>query len=200
MLAGGIGTLKTIHMKQVLSLLMVLLLLQGHAQDSALYKPRIFKLKVYTVTGQTLSGYLNKVTDSSLSLSDKAIFFHPYTPLSTDARNIGFYNIQKIQVRRKNAALRGLWQGALIGFAVGAITGLIDGDDEGLNDGSWCILCFTAAEKAMILGGLGTVAGGLTGTLIGGLLRKQFVIGGQKPKFDHMRLSMLERIGLKPAK
>lgn len=187
-------------MKQVLSPLMVFLLLQGYAQDSTFYKPRIFKVKVYTITGQTLSGYLNKVTDSSLALSDKAVIFRPDASINTDYRNIGFYNIQEIQVRRKNAAARGLWQGALIGFAVGAITGLIDGDDEGLNDGSWCILCFTAAEKALILGGLGTVAGGITGTLIGGLLRKKFVIGGQKPKFDNMRLSMLERIGLRPVK
>ncbi len=65
---------------------------------------------------------------------------------------------------------RGAGQGLLIGFIGGAVfgaaAGLLSGDDDGD-----CLVCFTAGEKALVLGGgIGAVSGlvGLVGGAIAG--------------------------------
>ncbi|NII26770.1 hypothetical protein HB364_16900 [Pseudoflavitalea sp. X16] len=186
-------------MKQVLSLLMVILLLQANAQDSLPVKKRIFKVKVLTVTGQSLSGYLNQATDTALLLSNKKVIFNPYSTAPKELAQVKAPNIQEVYIRRHGTTSRILAIGAAIGMGVGIAAGLISGDDEGLNDGSrWCILCLSAEEKAGLYGLAGGVAGGITGAIIGAIARKKFVIGGQQPKFDSMRLSLLEKIGRVP--
>ena len=187
-------------MKQVLSFLMVVLLMQVHAQDSLSFKKRLFNVKVLTVTGQSLSGYLNHVSDTALSLSDQQVIFSPYRADSKVLTTIDFKSIREVSIRRKGSTSRGLLAGALVGIGIGAIAGLISGDDKRGNENSWCILCMTAGEKAAAYGlGLGIV-GGITGTIAGALARKRFVIGSQKQPFDAMRLSVLESINAAPLK
>jgi hypothetical protein len=187
-------------MKQVLSLLMVILLLQAKAQDSLPVKKRIFKVKALTVTGQSLSGYLNQVTDTALLLSNKKVIFNPYSTARKELTQVDYPDIREVYIRRKGTTGSTMLIAAAIGMGTGMITGLISGDDEGMNEGSWCILCMTAGEKAAVYGMVGIVGGGMIGAIIGAVARKTFVIGGQQPKFDSMRLSLLEKIGRAPLK
>jgi hypothetical protein len=72
-------------------------------------------------------------------------------------------------------ALEGLGIGALVGASVGAVLGYADGDDECNSDeGQWCILTFSAEEKAafgaiglgIVGGGIGLVVGALKGSTV----------------------------------
>ncbi|MBO9565816.1 MAG: hypothetical protein J7621_23770 [Niastella sp.] len=187
-------------MKQGLSFMMALLLIQAHAQDSSDLKKRIFKVKVLTVSGQSLTGYLNKIADSTLILSPQKLYFNPYN--STTEYNytpVTFSNITEVQIRRKGAVVRGMLKGIIIGAATGVVTGFLLGDDKGVNDNStWCILCTTAGEKAVIGGTTGGILGGITGAIIGAVARKRFLIARQKKEFDKMRLTMIEKISRVP--
>jgi hypothetical protein len=75
-----------------------------------------------------------------------------------------------VDKRRGRGALEGLGIGLLIGAAGGAIVGYADGDDECPPEG-WCILTFTAGEKAllggMFFGGVGGLVGGVIGLVRG---------------------------------
>jgi hypothetical protein len=52
--------------------------------------------------------------------------------------------------------------GMLVGGTIGAVAGLAEGDDE-CRPGSWCIMMFSAGEKAT----MGFIGGGLLGALVG---------------------------------
>jgi hypothetical protein len=68
--------------------------------------------------------------------------------------------------RSRPAAIgRGAGFGALLGASVGAVLGFADGDDE-CAEGNWCIIQFSAADKA-VMGGL---AVGVLGGAVGGIL------------------------------
>ena len=79
-----------------------------------------------------------------------------------------------VHVRRGRGALEGLGIGALIGATGGAIAGYADGDDE-CNEQGWCILTFTAGEKAVIIGTMFGVLGGAIGTIVGALRGSHYV-------------------------
>lgn len=72
---------------------------------------------------------------------------------------------------RGSGALRGLLWGGLGGVVGGGVIGFVSGDDE-CDPGSWCILEFTAGEKAAIgavmLGGIGGASGIVIGALLPG--------------------------------
>lgn len=70
-----------------------------------------------------------------------------------------------VTIDRSRGAWEGFLGGALAGLAVGAIVGLSDGDDH--CDGSFCILTFSAEEKAAIVGVAGAGIGGLVGIVLG---------------------------------
>lgn len=180
-------------MKQVLSLLLVAILLQTQAltQDTLPRKKRIFKVSVYTVSGHNITGYMPAITDTALFVSHTEQRLLPYPPKDPEFTSIPYSNLEMVRVRRKGATGRSILIGALIGFATGAAIGLADGDDE--NRG-FCIFCLTAGEKALVFGAGGGLLGGITGAIIGATAHKKFIIGGSKPAFDKMRLSVLEKI------
>jgi hypothetical protein len=78
---------------------------------------------------------------------------------------------------------------ALIGCAAGAIIGFASGDDPVDQ-----FLSFTAGEKAMVGGFVGAFTGSLIGALIGSVVKKKFIIGRNKQKFNVMRQNILEKL------
>jgi hypothetical protein len=76
------------------------------------------------------------------------------------------------EVRRGRGALEGAGIGFLTGATIGAVIGFADGDDEcDDSGGQWCILVFTATEKAILggifIGGIGTIVGVVFGAAMG---------------------------------
>jgi hypothetical protein len=87
-----------------------------------------------------------------------------------------------VEKRVGRGGLEGLGIGALAGASFGAILGYAAGDDEcNADDGHWCILTFTAGEKAVLsgilLGGLGGLLGGVVGLAHGS--RDEYSYGEQ---------------------
>jgi len=184
-------------MKPFLTLLLVTSLLWVQAHDSIPYKMRTFKVSVYTVSGQKITGYLPSITDTSLVISNNQHYLSQFPPKELKTTNLNFNQLELVTVRRKGATGRGILIGSLTGIGTGMIIGLVSGDDH--NDNStFCFFCFTAEEKALMGGLAGGILGGLVGGIIGALAHKQFPIGGNKPAFDKMRLSILEKIGRVP--
>ena len=183
-------------MKQALTLLMALLLLQdAHPQDSIHFKKKTFKLKIIPSHQGMLTGYLYKLTDTSIAYIDQPLYFNPHATFYNNATTLNYQNIEVIKIRRKGSTVRGLITGALIGLGTGVAWGLIEGDDKGVNDpASFCIFCMTAGEKAVAYGATAGTLGGIIGTIFGALARQRFTIGGNKKNFDKMRLSMMQRI------
>lgn len=118
-------------------------------------------------------------------------------------RQIAYQNLRGVLVRRKGSTLRGLVIGVLSGGLVGAVAGYADGNDpECTNAGyaygfSLCGLSSTASQKAA----MGSVAfgslGGIVGTLVGAIVRKNYIIGGDKEKFNSFRNRMTKRVARK---
>jgi hypothetical protein len=73
-------------------------------------------------------------------------------------------------VSRGRGLAQGLALGGLSGAALGVVTGLASGDDR-CPEGNFCLLLFTAKDKAVLegiaFGGLGLLLGGLLGALVG---------------------------------
>lgn len=185
------------RMKQLfLSLAVMVLAGSMLAQDSTYFKKRTFKLKIIPSHRGTLTGYLYKLTDTSIAYTDQALYFNPHATFYNNATTLNYQDIEVIKIRRKGSTGRGMLTGALIGLGTGAALGFISGDDKGVNDpATLCIFCMTAEEKALAGGIAGTVLGGVIGGIFGALAHQRFTIGGNKKHFDKMRLSVMERIG-----
>ena len=86
-----------------------------------------------------------------------------------DGQVVPFEQVSKVvAVDRGRGALEGLGLGALIGAGVGVIGGFASGDDECDEDGGdWCILTFTAEQKAVLLGLVFGGLGGMVGLVAG---------------------------------
>lgn len=86
---------------------------------------------------------------------------------------------EAIEIDTGVGALEGLFFGFLAGIPVGAAGGLLLGDDDcqGVNGP-----CFSAQDKAVALGVLGALSGGLVGAIAGGSRGSRFVYS-----FDHSK-------------
>lgn len=182
--------------------------------DSIELKKRIYKVSIITSDSKKSTGYLANLSDSNLYLSPSPL---PFSSVKINDR-LSYYpydGIEKIEIKRKAAAGRGAWQGALIGLAAGVIGGLVSGDDpvaptyyptyNNPNDpfGTALGIAFsnmsnvfrmTAGEKAVTLGIVGAGTGSLIGALVGSLVKKKFIIGRNKQKFHAMRQNILEKV------
>ena len=148
------------------------------AQDSAtLIPPKPYKVILKTKDGQFITGNLNSISNTSLSMSDKKI-------------NMQSYDIEKIidlKIYKKGSVGRG----AIIGFLTGAITGFVIGMASGDDDPKqW--FAMTSSEKAFTGGILLGGAGALTGALLG-LIHKKITINGQKEKYQNMKTRMAKK-------
>ncbi len=175
------------------------------SDDTISLKKRIYKISIITSDSTKVNGYLANLSDSNLYLSPSPL------RLSLDNSNnylssYSYDHLEKIEIKRKAGAGRGAWQGALIGLAAGAIAGFASGDDpvstyNNPNDpfgtlftGISNSLSLTAGEKAMALGFGGAATGALIGALVGTLVKKKFIIGRNREKFQAMKQNILEKL------
>jgi hypothetical protein len=88
-----------------------------------------------------------------------------------DGQVLPFEQVREVvAVKRGRGALEGLGLGALGGAGLGVVMGLASGDDQCDEDGhNWCILTFTAEEKAVLFGFMMGSLGGLIGLVAGAI-------------------------------
>jgi hypothetical protein len=129
--------------------------------------------ELHEVTGNwvVVETYDHQTVDAvAVAASDGVTF-------TNDTVLLGPGQVAKVtEIRRGRGAAEGAGIGFVAGAAVGAALGFADGDDECDENGhGWCILVFSAGEKA-ILGGfvLGTI-GSLVGLVVGVATGSKFV-------------------------
>ena len=147
-------------------------------------KKGVYKL---STDDKTLAGgYLSAFSDSGIYVSSTPITFSSISNLSKTDRLIDYKNLREVYLRRRGATRNGLLIGTMSGAVAGALIGLISGDDPpctassndflGIGYGLCEAFRTTAGEKAaggaIIFGSLG----GITGTIVGALARKKFII------------------------
>lgn len=175
------------------------------SDDTISLKKRIYKISIITSDSKKVNGYLANLSDSNLYLSPSPL------RLSLDNSNnylssYSYDHLEKIEIKRKAAAGRSAWQGALIGLAAGAIAGFASGNDpvstyNNPNDPLGTLITgisnsfrMTAGEKALTGGFVGAATGALIGVLVGTLVKKKFIIGRNKEKFQAMKQNILEKL------
>lgn len=195
-------------MKPLIAFIVCALLLNyfAAAQDSLPEKHFVFRARVKTYDGQVKAGYLQAVTDSIISLSDKKSLLRFYMADEHAASNFNVTSLDQVQLQRKGSVGRGIWGGALIGFATGFIAGLVQGDDAnrtveipnifGGGYTTYVIKGTTASQKGMMLGTAGILGGTIIGAIIGAVSHNKFIIHGKKENYDKMRNKMITRLGL----
>lgn len=178
---------------------------QTDTDDSIALKKRIYKVSIITADSKRSAGYLALLSDSNLYLSAHPLHFS-LIKINDHLSAYPYDHLEKIVIKRKAAAGRGAWQGALIGLAAGAIAGFASGDDpvvptndpnDPLGNAFGSIsnaFRMTAGEKAVAGGFVGAVTGSLIGVLVGSLIKKKFIIGRNKEKFQAMKQNILEKL------
>src|SRR5262245_792758 len=115
-------------MKPMLSLLLAVLLLQTHAQDSMPKRLIKFKVVAREMTGLKRTGYIGLINDSAMYISSTPVTMNkPGQPLLRN-RTIDYSQLSAVYVKRKGAVGRGFLIGALAGSATGILVGLVSGD------------------------------------------------------------------------
>jgi hypothetical protein len=174
-------------------------------------KPKTFIATVNTISGKMDRGLIYLMEDSTITLKTlpglKTNFSSRKKLDQYSLNSYAFENIATVTIRRKNATKRSLLIGAGIGMVTGAVSGLISGDDQlatydpandffgfgGVAVAVHNMFAMTAGEKALAYGMAGALGGGITGLIIGAIAKKKFFINTDKPKFEAMKLSVLER-------
>ncbi|MEO7835839.1 MAG: hypothetical protein ABIR50_10995 [Ginsengibacter sp.] len=188
-----------------LSMLVSVTAQKASSDDTISLKKRIYKISMITSDSKKVNGYLANLSDSNLYLSPSPL----HISLDNSNNHLSSYSydhLVKIEIKRKAAAGRSALQGALIGLTAGAITGLALGSDPVLTynnaDDPFGILLIglsnafrmTAGDKAVVGGFFGAASGALIGVLVGTLVKKKFIIGRNKEKFQAMKQNVLERL------
>jgi hypothetical protein len=159
------------------------------AQDNPFPRQLTYKILISDPEMRQIKGYLLDLTDTTLKLSHWPVRFGNDPALKEGYKEIMYRKISVITLQRSHGAGRGAWKGAIVGLLIGVAAGFIEGDDP---EEYW--FRFTAADKALIYGGLGAAAGTGIGALIGGLVKKRFIIGGRKENFDAMKMNVLNKV------
>lgn len=171
-------------------------------------KNKTFRITtVHLMDGKTIKGRFYHMDNDHIYLLNAGIK-HPnhMNIYSVDGHGesirIDALQINTITLKRKNGGLRG----ALIGLGIGVITGAIIGygsnDDQVVSytntfDNYFSELqnafAITAGQKAAVGALLVGTTGALTGAIIGGLLKKKFIIGGKKDVFRDHHHKLMQR-------
>lgn len=176
------------HMKRLIILTTILTLCQAaFAQDTISKAKFIIKARVWTNEARySQATYVVDVTDSAIVVAeDRARFRQDFM----NANTIPYQQLNVVSANRKGSFGRGALTGALIGGVSGAALGAAAAS-------STCSDCANPGGMAWLGGLAGGLTGGFLGALVGGIIgggsERRFVIGGDKKKFDKMRLSVLE--------
>lgn len=126
-------------------------------------------------------GVLYQLGDSSIFLSSS-----PFQSSPTSKFNeINIHDIKMVKFRRKGRVGNKILIGAVSGFVVGGIIGLASGDDEN------CFICYSPGEKALMLGTLLAIPGGLVGGIVGSL-KVKIPINGNKETYGQRKRDLEE--------
>jgi hypothetical protein len=178
-------------MRNLLLLLVTTLIVQiVSGQDTLHFKRVPYKITINTVGHEHLQGYLQSVGDSTVYIAPIPLPFNGYGNNNVSTRAFKYEQISQVSLRRAGSTGRGILIGIISGAATGAAVGLISGDDRRKGAG-WCIMCFSAGEKAAGLGVLFGFTGGLIGGIVGGAAHKTFVVKSKKEKFDEFKWSLI---------
>jgi hypothetical protein len=175
-------------MKRLVILATIVMLCQGAlAQKTPSKAKYIVKARVWTNEAKySRATYVVDVTDTAIVVADEQARFRQ------DFMNAGaipYQQLREVSVNRKGSFGRGALTGALV---VG-VTGAALGGALASNTCSDCANPGGLTWLGALTGGLtGGFFGGLIGGIIGGGSERRFVIGGNKKKFDKMRLTVLE--------
>lgn len=203
-------------MKQNLLLLLLLTTVFSVAAQTDTIAPAKTKAPsyatIYTMEGKKIKGWFYKMDNNNLFLLPshrKAKQLIANTAMAPDNGSyfIDAAQINTIALKKKNAGLKGALIGLGAGAAIGIIAGFASGDDPVtpptgyiLNDiviSLGNVFAMTAGEKAAAMG----IAGGLTGAIIGGitgaLLKKKFIIGGNKDNYHNSQAELNKRAMVK---
>ena len=161
------------------------------AQDSTHILQKTYKVTLTSSDNLVVKGYLVSLTDSAVNIGPTPVKGNVSRGKSSRLISINYNKIDKVTLRRKGRAARGLLIGAASGAVVGVIAGYMGGDDTPRNGGPFCILCFTAAEKAKIGAVVFGFSGGALGTVVGAVAHKTFIIKGDKQNFDSLRSTLI---------
>ena len=132
------------------------------------------------------------ITDSTLVVSTLPVRFDGKSNIKSSYREINYRQLSEIMVKRRHGAGRGAWKGAIVGIVIGVAKGYLEGGDGG--GGSDPGLNFMPVNKAIFYGLVGGCAGAGFGSLIGGLVRKKFIIGRNRANFESMKLDVLNMV------
>jgi hypothetical protein len=161
---------------------------RANSIDTLPVKHRVYKTTIFDDKNQSSFGYLSEIKDSIVMLSPAPITFNSIFADNNNIRSFNYKDISKVSIRRTGSTGRGILIGALTGLATGIIGGFVEGDDP-----PEYFFAMTAGEKAIAYGAMGSIAGAGIGAIIGAIVKKKFTIGGNKEKFDEMRMNVLQK-------
>jgi len=167
---------------------------------------------INTLDGKTIKGWLYTMDHNNVYLlpdGNKTKQFNDNSALrqANGSYSIDAAQINTISLKKKNAGLKGALIGMGAGIVIGAIAGFASGDDpvtpytgEVFSDmiiGFSNSFTMTAGEKAVGMGAVGALTGALIGGITGALLKKKFIIGGNKDIYHDSQAELNKRAMIK---
>ena len=148
------------------------------------FKKRFYKTRITSNDKVVAKGFLTEISDSAVLLSRKKQFFGTMNDSMNSMKNIHYSKISKLVVKRNGNGGKGYLIGALTGLTIGILIGKVEDKKYG----------YTSSESnAGIYGFFGFAGGSVLGFIVGSSIKKTFIIGGKKEKFDKTRATMLEK-------
>ena len=178
------------------SLILAILLLAAQfviAQDRPPLRNRTYIISVTDSDFQSVKGYLFNITDTTLKIGYWPVTFANPAASKDNYKEINYKQISELELKRNHGAGRGAWKGAVIGVLIGVAAGYIEGDDPE-EDLFGMKFTMTATEKAIQYGAICGAAGTGIGAIVGASVRKKFIIGGNKERFDEMKANVLTKV------
>lgn len=167
---------------------------------------------INTMDGRKVKGWLYKIDTSNVYLLPaKTKNLQPLYYKAPDV-NDASYNLEAMQIntivlKKRNHALKGALIGFGAGAVIGATIGFASGDDaisplsrNPANDFFVSLensFAMTAGEKAAAIGISGGVIGALIGGITGALMKKTFIIGGNKNNYSNSQEELNKRAMVK---
>lgn len=137
-----------------------------------------------------MKGVILETNDSTIQFIENSLLKKNTAVAPFTSQRIPISSVERIKIRKKGAVGRGILFGALSGAMLGAIIGFADGDDV-CEPGSWCILQFSAEEKAAVGATTAIIPGLAVGALIG-RNRKTIYINGDQTLYVNSRGELME--------
>lgn len=173
-------------MKTFLIILLLLsITLDTNAQAIPTSKAVYYNWIYLNNSSRVLKGIILATNDSSIQFIDKSFLAKGKVVASYQLQVIPIATIESIKYRKRNRLTKGTLLGVAGGAAAGAILGYAQGDDV-CEPGAWCILEFSAEDKAVLGAILGIMPGMSIGLLLGSS-RETIPINGNQSVYGLIR-------------